>query len=232
MSDIFQEIDEDLRRERLRRAWDRYGIFVLAAALLIIVITAGYRGYDAWNTSRERAAGDLFVAALDDAGDARTATAAETLTAFAEDAPSGYAMLARFRAGTVYAQADQPERAREVFSALVNDSSVASSYRDIARLRLAQIELDLGETEAARQSVAVMAENPNNSYSASAQELMGLIAYAENDMAGAARWFRTVRDGANVPPGLRARARFMLALITQSSTAAAGSPDADTGGTN
>ena len=163
--------------------------------------------------------------------DARTTSAADTLAAFAEDAPSGYAMLARFRAGTVYAQAEQPERAREVFAALANDSDVAPIYRDIARLRLAQIELDLGETDAARQSVAVMAENPNNAYSASAQELMGLIAYADDDMAGAARWFKMVRDGANVPPGLRARARFMLSLITQSSAAGA-SDAADSGGTN
>ena len=83
MSDIFQEVDEDLRRERLKKAWDRYGIYVIAAALLIIVITAGYRGYEAWTTSRERAAGDLFVAALEEAGDARTTSAAETLAAFA-----------------------------------------------------------------------------------------------------------------------------------------------------
>lgn len=231
MSDIFQEVDEDLRRERLKRAWDRYGIFVIAAALLIIVITAGYRGYDAWQTGRERAAGDLFVAALADAEETRTTSAAQMLTAFAEDAPAGYAMLARFRAATVYAQADQPEQARDMFAALVADSKLKPVYRDIARLRLAQIELDLGETDAARQTVAVMAEDPNNPYSASAQELMGLIAYAANDMAGAQRWFKTVRDGANVPPGLRARARFMVSLITQSTDTAAAS-DADTGETN
>lgn len=226
MSDIFQEVDEDLRRERLKRVWDRYGIFVIAAAVLIVVVTAGYRGYEAWNTSRQQAAGDAFIAALAEAEGALTAGAAETLETFAADAPSGYAMLARFRAATVYEQAGQSEAARDAFAALARDSALPETYRDLARLRLAQIEIDLGEFDAARQSVATMAENSGSPFNASAQELMGLAAYAADDNKAARRWFTSLRDGATTPPGLRTRARFMLALMTQSS----GDPSGDEAG--
>ena len=48
MTDIFQEVEQDLRRERYKKAWDRYGIYVIAVAVLIVVGTAGWRGYLAW----------------------------------------------------------------------------------------------------------------------------------------------------------------------------------------
>lgn len=219
MSDIFQEVEEDLRRERLKKVWDRYGIFVLAAALAIVLVTGGYSGYEWWKTKRERAAGDLFVAALADAEGAPTSSVAETLTAFAEDAPAGYAMLARFRAATVYDQAGETQSARDAFAALAADSSVPETYRDVARLRLGQIELDLGNHEAVRQTVGPMAEDAGNAYNAAAQELMGLSAYAAGDIDAARRWYESLRDAAGVPAGVKSRARFMLALITQSSSA-------------
>lgn len=228
MSDIFQEVEEDLRRERLKRVWDRYGIVVFAVALLIILITAGFSGYEWWTTKRERAAGDQFVAALAEAEDARTQTAAEALTAFAADAPGGYKMLATFRAGTVYEQAGEPETARDTFAALARESGIEPIYRDLANLRLAQTELDLGNYDAARQAVAAMAENTSTPFNASAQELMGLAAYGADDIADARRWFESLRDEAGVSPGLKARARFMLALITQSTkpSSSTGEPDA------
>lgn len=231
MSDIFQEVDEDLRRERLKRAWDRYGIFVIAAAVLIVAVTAGYRGYEAWTTSRQQAAGDTFVAALDQAEDAFTTTAADQLEAFAADAPSGYAMLARFRAATVYEQAGESEQARAAFTQLADDKSIPALYRDLATLRLAQIDIDLGEFDAAQQKLAPIAENSASPFYASAQELMGLAAYAADDVKAARRWFVSLRDGATTPPGLRGRARFMLALMTQSSPEAAAASD-DAGETN
>ena len=48
MADIFQEVDEEVRREQLKKLWDRYGIVVIAAAVLIIAGVAGYRGYQYW----------------------------------------------------------------------------------------------------------------------------------------------------------------------------------------
>ena len=50
MSDIFQEVDEEVRREQLKKLWDRYGNFVVAALILVVVGVAAWRGY-AWRGS-------------------------------------------------------------------------------------------------------------------------------------------------------------------------------------
>ena len=36
MADLFQEVDEDVRRERYQELWKRYGNFVVAGAVLIV----------------------------------------------------------------------------------------------------------------------------------------------------------------------------------------------------
>ena len=79
MSDIFHEVDEELRRERLGKLWDRYGIFVIGAAVAIVLATAGHRGWQYWQTTRAAASGDKFVAAVDlaDTGQVSDAELAE-----------------------------------------------------------------------------------------------------------------------------------------------------------
>ena len=230
MSDIFKEVEDDLRRERLKTLWDRYGIYVLGAALLIVLVTAGWRGYEAWETSRERAAGDAYIAVLNEAEDAQTVGSADALLAFAADAPGGYGILAAFRAATVYADADDAARASEILSGVVSDSEVPAVYRDLARIRQGQILLDADETDAAIDAVKALAEESGSPFNASAQELMGLAAYAQGNLAEARRWFTAMTEEVGIPPGVRARARFMLALITQSApaTGADGEPAEET----
>ena len=41
MSDIFREIDEELRRENLLKLWSRYGSYIIAAAVLVVLIAGG-----------------------------------------------------------------------------------------------------------------------------------------------------------------------------------------------
>jgi len=214
MSDIFQEVEEDIRRERMARLWQRYGIYVILTAVLIVLVTAGYRGYEAWTTSRERAAGDRFTEVLSTAQEGLASTAADELTAYAQDAPSGYAMLARFRAATALKQAGEPQEAVALLSALANDAP-DDLYRDLARVRLAQLHLDTGNPAAAVEAVAPLAEESSSPFHSAAQEMMGLAAYARDDLDEVRRWFTALEEGAQTPAALRQRAALMLDLVDQ-----------------
>ena len=45
MSELFDEVDEDVRRDQLKKLWDQYSIYIIAGALLIIAAVGGWRGY-------------------------------------------------------------------------------------------------------------------------------------------------------------------------------------------
>ena len=64
VADIFHEVDEEVRREQLKKLWDRYSIYLIALAVLIVAGIAGWRGYEYWVAKRAAAAGAAFEAAM------------------------------------------------------------------------------------------------------------------------------------------------------------------------
>ncbi|WP_420393967.1 tetratricopeptide repeat protein [Acuticoccus sp.] len=213
MTDIFDEVAEDLRRERLKRAWDRFGIYVILVAVLIVALTAGWRGYEWWRVNSERTAGEAYVGVLSEVEGAGTAGSAEALTQFAEGAPDGFALLAEFRAATQYAAVGEADAAREVLSGIVQDGDVPALYRDLARLRLAHVLIDIGDHPQAQETILELAEDAGSPFHRSAQELMGLAAYAADDFDAGRRWFTAVEGGAGTSAAMRERAQDMLGLL-------------------
>ena len=92
MTEIFREIDEELRLEKLQRVWRRYGVLIVALAAGAVLGTAGYVGWQSYTEAQEKERGRAFTAALEQSAqaDAETALAAfEGLT----DGSDAYAAL-------------------------------------------------------------------------------------------------------------------------------------------
>src|SRR5690242_19552846 len=139
MSDIFREVDEDIRREQYKKLWDRFGIYIIGLAVLIVVITAGYRGWVYWQDKQAQAAGDRFLAALQLANDGKHTEAEAALAAIAADGTGGYPTLAKFRIATEKASGGDKQGAVAEFDEVAKDSSTPALVKDMARLRAALI---------------------------------------------------------------------------------------------
>src|SRR5690606_37998613 len=64
VADIFREIDEEVRRERLKQLWDRYSAIIVGLAVLVIVGVGGWRGYEWWQAKQASEAGAIFESAV------------------------------------------------------------------------------------------------------------------------------------------------------------------------
>ena len=64
MADIFQEVDEEVRREQLKKLWERYQNYVIAVAVVILLAVGGWRAYDYWETKKAAEAGTAFELSL------------------------------------------------------------------------------------------------------------------------------------------------------------------------
>ena len=64
MADIFQEVDEEVRREQMKRLWDRYGWLIITACVLLVAAVAAYRTYEWWEGKKAAEAGSAFQAAV------------------------------------------------------------------------------------------------------------------------------------------------------------------------
>ena len=98
VTELFDEVDEEVRREQLKKLWDRYSLYIVALALLVIACVGGWRGYQYLEAKKAAEAGDAFNKAVELSEQNKHAEAEAAFTELAAKAPSGYRMLARFRA--------------------------------------------------------------------------------------------------------------------------------------
>lgn len=223
MSDIFREVEEELQRQKLKQFWNRYGMLIVGAAVLIVVATLAYKGWEAYQVSTAADRGDRFIAALElsDQGDTQGARAA-----FDEliSGGSGYAVLARFRAASDLAAGTDAAGGLAGFDAIVADNGVDAFLRDVARIRAGYIAVDLEEFDAVSDRVSDLAVS-GSPLRFSAREILGLAAWKSGNLSVASARFESLREDGETPPDLRQRVEVMLALV-RSRLEQDGEPDA------
>jgi hypothetical protein len=211
MSDIIREVDEELRREQLQKLWQRYGVYVIGAALVVVLGVAGWRGWE-WYQARESArAGARFETALELAEGNKRAEADELLATLTRDAPAGYVLLARFRAAAELAEHDKAAGA-SAYDALANDTSVEPTLRDLAKVRAALALVDTVSPAdiAGRLDPLIAANSP---FRPSAREILGLARFRVGEAEAARKLFTDILTDPETPPAMRSRAQLLLALL-------------------
>ena len=210
MADIFHEVDEEVRREQLKKLWDRYNIYLIAAAVLIVLAIAAWRGYEYWVAKRAATAGAAYEAAVSLIEQNKYAEADAAFAKVATDAPEGYRILARMRGAGALAQV-KPAEAVKAYDEISNDTSVAAVWRDLAAVR-AGICVDTLSFPDMRRRLDPVAE-PSRSFRHSARELLALSAWRNHDLAAARKYLDMITSDSYSPAGARARAEVLSALV-------------------
>ena len=211
MSELFDEVDEDVRRDQLKKLWERYSIYIVAGALLIIAGVGGWRGYEYLEGTKAAEAGAAFDKAVELSEQNKHAEAEAAFTDLAAKAPSGYRTLARLRAAAEVASRD-PQAAVKLYDEMSNDRSIGAPEQDLAKIRAAQLLL---ETASYPNMLARLepATAPVATFRHTARELLALSAWRANDTAAARQWLDLIANDGETPPSLRSRAEALQALL-------------------
>ncbi|MEZ5890615.1 MAG: tetratricopeptide repeat protein [Xanthobacteraceae bacterium] len=213
MADIFREVDEEVRREQLKRLWDRYGLFIVAAAVLVVVGVGAWRAYQWYEARKAAEAGAAYNAAAQLAQDGKPT---EATAAFAQLATSGtpaYRTLARLREAEVMATRDSAA-AVAMFDEVAANSGIPQLLRDLATVRAGFVLVDKAPYADITRRLEPLAQ-PNGSFRHSARELLALSAWRSGDMAAARRWAEAALADPDAPAGLRARIDVLMALTSE-----------------
>ena len=215
MADIFHEVDEEVRREQLKKLWDRYSIYLIAFAILIVAGVSAWRGYDYWMAKKAAAAGAAFeaAAALNEQG--KYAEAEAAFAKVAAEAPSGYRVLARMRVAGTLAQV-KPADAIKAYDELSADASIGTTWQDLAAVRAGMLLVDTTSLAEMQRRLVPLAE-PSRSFRHTARELLALSAWRNHDLAAARRYLDMIATDAETPAGTRARAEVLSGLIAADS---------------
>jgi len=215
VADIFHEVDEEVRREQLKKLWDRYSIYLIALAVLIVAGVSAWRGYDYWMAKKAAAAGAAFeaAAALNEQG--KYAEAEAAFAKVAAEAPSGYRVLARMRVAGTLAQV-KPADAIKAYDELSADASIGTTWQDLAAVRAGMLLVDTTSLAEMQRRLVPLAE-PSRSFRHTARELLALSAWRNHDLAAARRYLDMIATDAETPAGTRARAEVLSGLIAADS---------------
>ncbi len=212
MSDVFQEVDEEVRRDSMLRLWKRYQFYAVAAAVLIVAATGAVSYWRYHDLQQREAEGVRYAAALDQARAGKYAEAADALIALSKDAHAGRAVLARFEAAALRTRAGDEAAAVTLYDAIAKDSSVDPIYRDLATVLWGLQALDTSDAQVIidRMAPITQADDP---WHCSAIEVTAIAHLKAGDRVAARKDYQRLSDDLTAPQGMRARAAEMVAAL-------------------
>lgn len=211
---IIREIDEELRSDRMRNLWRRFGPYVIAAAVAVVLIVAGKEGWDWWQNSNAARSSDQFYAALELADGTDVAAAQQALEEVAAQGFGGYPSLARFRQAALLAKDGKTAEAVAAYDAL-STGETNRHLRDLALVLAGFILVDGGNVAEVEQRVAglVTADNPLRN---AAREALGLVKYRAGDIDGARVDFEAILADPLTSQESRSRLQiYLMQLIAE-----------------
>ena len=211
MSDIFREIDEELRRDNLLKLWSRYGRYVIAVAVVALAIAAAVVGWREHQASERRAQGQRYSNALALARDGKDGEAAKVFALLAREG-GGYSLLAAFEEAELLAKSGDKKAAIAAYDRLAGSSGIDPEFRDLAVLLAGMQEVTDGDATATIERLKPLTAD-GNPWRASALDLTAAAKLKAGDRGGALLIYKELADDLSAPQGLRARAAEMAAAL-------------------
>jgi hypothetical protein len=203
-SAAFHEVDEAVRKDELKEWWDRWGTWVVAGAVAVIVgVTAlvGWRQYDA---SRRAEVSAAYLSALAQIAQDKPA-ALKALEDQAKSAPEPYRSLAAL----VAAQLREPMEAQVTALIEVAPTLSAAELSDLANVIAAYKSIDSPKAEEMVAKLEPLA-GPDRPFRLSVRELQAMLAVRKGDLKRARELWSEITKDPQAPQAAAQRASAML----------------------
>ena len=211
MSEIFREVDEEVRQDQYLDLWKKYGPYAIAGAAAVVVLTAGFMGWQEYQRSQREAESVHYTAALQlwRIGDANAA--AEAFGDLGASTSSGYGVLAQLQQAGAVADSN-PAVAVDLYDRVAADSSVPAVFRSLASLRAAMLLIDTAApNDLYPRFESLLADD--NPWRFIAREMRALVDLQAGKVDEARAAYKTLVDDDEAPQGIRGRAAEMLAVL-------------------
>jgi hypothetical protein len=221
VSDIFREVEEDVRRERFEKLWKAYGSYAVVALVLLFAGLGGWQWWQRHDQQEREKVSDAFVATQ---RISNPQAAASTFADLAHTAPKGYATVARLSEAGAMLASGQRGPAIDLYKQIAKDDS--GTIGAVARLRAAWA---LAESASRGELTELLKplDQPGNAWRENAQEVLAYADYRAMDTKSALAKYSLLALDPEAPDALRARAKAMAAFLKNGGAISYGSVPAD-----
>lgn len=224
--EIFSEVDNELRAERLRQLAKRFGLVGIGIAILA---GAGFGGWE-YHVSQEHARAEqaslIYLKGLHDSGsDSGIAgltapltdvqkKALASLQKMGQTAQPGIAALARLRVAAADASHGKLQDALATWDALSQDARLDQNMRDLAALLWCQWQTEYGDPATVRSRLSLLT-GKNGTYAPLANELLASLDIRTGQTQAARERLEKMSQDYSAPDGVRMRANALLQTLDQ-----------------
>ena len=202
---FFQEVEENLRRDRMTDFFKSYGKWVAVAVVLFL---AAIGGWIYWEEQQKRTSSDQsekLHAVLTDLAAGKTQAVPQRVAELEKSHSDVVRASAILTDAAVALEKNNRSAAIAKYRELANDKGLAQPYRDVATVRLTALEFDTIKPEEVIARLQPLAK-PGNAWFGSAGEMTALALMKQNKNAEAGRLFAAIAADQQVPSSIRSRA--------------------------
>lgn len=214
MSEIFREVDEELRQDKLKEQWARNGKYMIAAAVVVVGTVVAYKGWEAYEIQQREDAAALYLEAAQLSSQNDLSGAAAKLGQLASEGNLGYKIVGMLQQAAVLSQADDKEGAGAIYQKLAADPDVPSRYQELAVLLMAMQQSDSADPGNLIERLESLSAD-GKPWRYSAREVTAGLYLRLNDLPAARETLLGLADDLDAPAGTRARATELLQTLPE-----------------
>ena len=201
---FLREVDENLRRDQLQDMAKKYGAWIGAAVVLLLVAVGGWIY---WQDRQENAAAqdsEVLAQIYADIGAGRVANVPQRLDALAVESDGALKASAMLARAAVAVEQNDRAAATAKFNQVAADEDLPQPYRDLGLIRATAMEFDTMRPEQVIARLQPLTK-PGNPWFGSAGELTAMAMIKQGKKLEAGRLFAAIAADQQVPESIRAR---------------------------
>ncbi len=224
MTDVFREVDEALKQDRVVGFWKENGTFIIGCAVAIVLATAVSSAYRTWDSYSNKADTSVVLGALE------AEDVPEQLEAVSGELRAGHRGVAMLLAAGSYIEEGRPQEALEAFAKIADDSRMPDDLREYGLLMKARLmqENEINETSPVSSENVISLLKPLTDDSEGAWHWHALIqtalayAHLDRDYTRAAELAGRVAESDLAPATVRSRAMALQSVYAVKSKTSTG----------
>ena len=206
------EIDEEIRRKQLKELWDRFGLYLIATILLIIISFGGYEFSKYLSYKNSEKSSDLYEEAFSALKNDQI-DSAKTIFNSLLDESNGYSGLSLFNLANIATKEGDQELALKYLADASKDKSLSKKINDFATLKSGYLLLDIADiTEIENKLINL--SNSASPFSFYAKEIIALAYFRDKRYAESSQKFEEIANDASSPPNIASRSKIFSNQIS------------------
>jgi hypothetical protein len=210
-SEVFREVDEDYRRDRMIAFWRRYGIGLFVLAILVMAAAYGYKFLHDRAQLAKEAETAQFEALLSGIQPGNEQAAVAALASYASNAKPAQATLALFTEAALRQRGGNITAAAQVYHQIADGDQASDDLKDLAIVRLGYIAVDMPTPEPLIPRLRAIASK-DSPWRFSARDAIALLTARAGQRESAAKMFSDLAQDTGAPTDLAGRARALAEL--------------------